>query len=206
MEFSMIQSNGMLSETLLAAVLGATINGVFNIMLEILKNSNTTIRQQPIDRKELLSFFIRWNISNILGLILLCGLFNGAVESLMLSKWIQNKSIWLIKNTIAWILGVCIIFVCHISGFWVGSIIGGFIGLVQIIPIRQHLYDGASFIHVINTSVAWTTGVFILQFMSFRSGLVEYIFATTIAGAVIGIVTFYPAFFLFAEFPSKKTP
>jgi hypothetical protein len=202
----MSQSNGMLSDTLLAAVLGATINGVFAIMLEVLKNSNAINRPQPVDRKELLSFFIKWNISKIVGLLLLCGLFNGVVEALLLSKWVKNKSTWLIKNTIAWILGVCIVFVCHISGIWVGSIVGGFIGLVQIIPIRQHSYDGTSFIHVVNTSVAWTVGVFILQSMAFRSGLVEYIVVTTIAGAVIGIVTFYPAFFLFAEFPSKKTP
>jgi hypothetical protein len=201
MELIMVQSN-VIPDPVLAVIIGFGCN----ILIEVFKNYNAINRPQTTDRKELLSFFVKWNISSILGFIFICGLFTGVVQSLMLSSWIQNKSVWLIKNIIAWIFGVLIIVGCHVSGFWVGSVVGVFIGLVQIIPIRQHLYDGVSLIHVINTSVAWTIGVFLLQYMNFRSGLIEYIIATIIAGAAIGIITFYPAFFLFAECSSNTTP
>ena len=197
----MVQSN-VIPDPVLAAI----ITFGCNILIEVFKNSNAINRPQTTDRKKFISFFVKWNISNILGFIFICGLFTGVVQSLMLSSWIQNKSVWLIKNIIAWIFGVLIILGCHVSGFWVGSVIGVFIGLVQIIPIRQHLYDGVSLIHVINTSVAWTIGVFLLQAMNFRSGLIEYIIATIVAGAAIGIITFYPAFYLFAECSSNTTP
>lgn len=197
----MVQNN-MMSDAVLAAI----ITSACNILVEIFKNYNATNKSQTTNRKELLSFFIKWNISNILGLFLLCGIFNGVVESLMLSRWIHNKSIWLIKHTIAWSIGVLIIVGLKISGFWVGAVVGVFIGLVQILPTRQHLYDGVNLIHVINTSVAWTIGLFLLQSMNFKSGLIEYIIATIIAGASIGIITFYPAFFLFVECPSNTTP